>query len=178
MITTLTTGPKKPVKNEMVESYRLYHSTLLQDEGVTPIHFYPKMAYAATVGDHKSKVVGVFESELARPEGFYLEIIENQMPVDSKRTVYKITHRPNFADVYTKNPNSGAYNVPLEDLEVVERKKMKELDPSLSITESDLDVATDGNINSMTIMDLAAILWQKPVSEKSWLNDQINKLEG
>jgi hypothetical protein len=34
-----------------------------------------------------------------------------------------------------------------------------------------LDPAQDAPVDQLTIRDLAAILWKKPISSKKWLND-------
>jgi hypothetical protein len=79
------------------------------------------------------------------------------------------------------SPKSWA--LPVEDLKMLV-KKSKEVGKLVEIpfeyeqdekTDDIIEDDTDQNISSMTIRDFYAIIWDKPVSSKSWLNNLIRK---
>lgn len=162
------TAEQKKVK---VEKARTYHSTLLNDAGADPKDFTLKLMFM-NKGD---KVIGVFDSEFRKPNGFFLEFADGNLePIDPKRKVYRLAPRSNYADQYHLL-SSGAYAVPVEELEVVELKVAKELNPKVHVNMSEFATKSDDHYSKMTISDLAAILWMKPVSEKEWLNELIKQ---
>lgn len=158
-------------KKQKVEDARLYHSTLLEDNGVAPTEFNFKSVFM-----HKrQKVIGLFPNEFTKKNGFLLELIDSNLdPINPLRTVYKMEYRENFEDIYEMLPK-GTYAVPLEDLIEVKPKIKGELNPTFEVEETIIKSKTDEHYSHLTIKDLASILWKEPVSEKEWLNDLINE---
>lgn len=90
---------------------------------------------------------------------------------DSTRTLYKYKNNPHFKDEYlTSEPTSTGnvrYLVPLNELDIIDTSEIEEF----SLMNPDEDLPLD----QLTIRDLAALLLQKPVSKKIWLNNIIKK---
>lgn len=177
MLTTTSLEKNKELtaedKKRKINEARLYHSTLLQDAGASDTDFTVKLAFF----DKGQKIIGVFPTEFKKPNGFFLEFVDSKLdPIDPKRTVYKLTPRDNYEDVYNLL-KSGAYAVPVEELEEVKPSIIKELNPEFKIDMNAFEEKKDDHYSKMTISDLAAILWREPVSDKPWLNSLIQSLK-
>lgn len=162
-------------KTEKVARAREYHKKLLKDNNAKLTDFNLKLWFF----DKGIKVVAIFPGEFQKENGFYFELIDSNLdPIDPKRTIYKINPRNNYDDTYNIL-KSGAYAVPLEELEVVEDNTTR-VDNSLYLDQNittNLSSDNDQNISEMTIKDIAAILWKSPVSEKEWLNNLIKTIK-
>ncbi len=154
-------------KDEKIEAARQFHKKILQDYDIEPKAFNVKMAFT----NKGQKIVGIFENEFKKPNGFFIELVDSNLdPIDPKRKIHKLAPRSNFADVYELLPY-GSYAVPVEDLELVVPASLEHI----NISAEDPGKIYDDHFSKMTIKDLAAILWQSPVSDKRWLNDLIEK---
>jgi len=172
---TLTAAQKK----EKIEKMRLYHQTILEHFNVPDKDFNVKVAF--TYRDEK--VIGVFPSEFNKKNGFYFEFVDSRLdPTDPQRKLWMLQYRENYEDVYNLLP-SGSYAVPLSDIEeVVIKRNIPTINldygPKNFDEAFDTDVTEendDENHTKMTIRDLAAILWQRPVSKKNWLNKLVEE---
>jgi hypothetical protein len=121
-------------------------------------------------------VVQIFPSEFCKKQGFYFELVHRTLePMTPDRKVYRVTPNENYYNDYEMSPNgSGSYMVPVNELRIV--------NPS-SIAISGKSALLNGNnsiidqveqpFTDMTIRDFYAIIRNKPVSNKSWLNELI-----
>lgn len=158
-------------KKKKIEDARLYHSTLLKDNGAKDTDFNFKLAFY----NEGVNIVGIFPNEFTKKNGFFLELVNSTLdPINDQRKVYKLSPRENYEDIYKILP-SGTYAVPLEDLEEVKPIIKGELNPKFIVETTEEKPKLDDHYSHLTIKDLAAILWQKPVSEKQWLNDLVIK---
>lgn len=173
---TLTAAQKK----EKVENTRLYHKPVLDHMNVADKDFNVKVAFT-----HSGvKVVGIFPSEFNKQKGFYFEFVDSKLdPTDPERKLWKIPYRENYEDVYNLL-QTGSYAVPLSDIEeVIIKKNIPNFNmnfnndsfanPFDTNVEEEKD---DDHTSKMTIRDLAAILWQRPVSRKKWLNELVEQV--
>lgn len=176
MLTTLNkpVGTLTPAeKKEKIQLHRDFHTALLNEYNVPDADFNVKLVFT----NNNNKVVGIFPNEFKKENGFYIEFVDNKLdPTDPERKVYRLEARENYESVYNIL-TSGAYAVPIEELKEVQPKKQPthqpvQLDPNFL---TDNSKTTDEGYTKMTIRDLAAILWQTPVSNKSWLNQLINE---
>ena len=127
--------------------------------------------------------IGFFASEISKGEDVYVEFCSKEnVPEDPLRRLYKWRFNPHFEEEYEKTEPNGItgnvrYLVPVDELTVV--KAAEEVKPT-AIRTKDIsfddfsDANTDLPIDQLTIRDLAAILLQRPVSNKKWLNQLIS----
>ena len=81
---SLTQDDQKRYKAEILEEMRDYHSSLLQELGVSRLDFQMKMAF---YDKQARNVVGIFASEFKKEKGFYFELITREFePLDENRT--------------------------------------------------------------------------------------------
>jgi len=109
------------------------------------------------------------------------------VPEDPERTLYQWKFNPHFDEEYDKvdehDPNKVRYLVPIDELKIVKKyspigdtsekeiKKVNNNDFDFNLPNPD----TDPPLNEITVRDLAAIMLNKPVSNKEWLNEIIKK---
>jgi hypothetical protein len=177
-MTLSTRNNNKPTpaeKEAKLKAHRLYHEALIKELDINEKDFNVKLVFT----NAGKRVVGIFPSEFIKDKGFYLEFVDTFLnPTDSERKVYKLGPRQNYEDIYPLL-QTGAFAVPIEDLELVNtvRKAVKfipETDINLNELKDDLGYE-DEQFSKMSIRDIAAILWQAPVSNKKWLNNLINE---
>lgn len=170
MVSTLSVGKlTQAEKKEKIHIYYEFHSKLLDQYGISEKDFNVKMPFF----DRGTKVVGLFPNEFTKENGFYFEFIDSNIdPIDPKRRLYKMPTTPNYEHVYPLSPK-GTYTVPITDLEEVNPQLINKVIEEFNFKTPNQE--NDENIDRLTIKDLAAILWQQPVSEKNWLNELINK---
>lgn len=174
----------KAWKKRRLEEIREDHELLIADLGISKLDFNMKMAFYNKQG---SNVVGIFASEFKRDNGFYFELVDRYLnPLDPNRTVYKIPLNPAFEQEYEMN-EKGSFLVPVEELRVVNATSVAISGPS-AVSDTPVGQAfnkpsigkapatiEDEKITEMSIRDFYAILHNKPVSKRTWLNDLINK---
>jgi hypothetical protein len=130
--------------------------------------------------------IAFFESEVAKAEDIYTEFVSITLESeDPERVLYKWKHNPFYKEEYdTTEPNSQGhvrYLIPVSELITIKPEKIitekrnpenKDLFPDF---DDMLDPDTDAPLSAMTVRDLAAIMLKKPVSNKKWLNNLIQK---
>lgn len=157
-------------KKRKIAEAREFHAELLQSHGARDMDFNLKLPWF----DKGVKIVGIFPTEFIKPQGFFLEFADSKLdPMDEKRTVYKIGPIENYENIYNLL-SSGSYAVPIEDLQEVKAVKPEQAQ-KFKVNFDTLEEVKDDNISNLTITDFAAIMWMKPVSTKSWLNNLINQ---
>jgi hypothetical protein len=166
---TLTAAQKK----EKINNHREYHRQVLEHYRVPDADFNVKLVFY----DKGQKVVGIFPNEFTKKNGFYIEFVDKALdPTDPERKLYRLPPIENFENVFGML-SSGSYAVPLENLEEVKPVTFKKITQEINLEGiQEGSVKQDDHINKMTIRDFAAIIWQRPVSEKPWLNDMIDQL--
>lgn len=127
----------------------------------------------------------------------------DMIPMYEERPLFKYKHNPYYNEEYetktsfsSKGGEYTTYVIPVAELLHVdkngietsynqyEKARMQEpkVQNNLSIFPDfekefipEIITNEDEQLNSMTIRDFASIIWSKPVSNKTWLNELINK---
>jgi len=166
MKTKLTPQARKDAVAQMRKFHELTFTELNNPDAI----YIPKMAHY--VSGFEGLHMGFFETEINHGEDVYTEKVSKYMESeDPSRTLYKYKNNPHFKDDYiTSEPTSTGnvrYLVPLDELDIIDTSEIEEF----SLMNPDEDLPLD----QLTIRDLAALLLQKPVSKKIWLNNIIKK---
>jgi hypothetical protein len=179
----------KEEKKVRIESLFQFHKDTVQKIiGDKDFYYYPKVPFM--VGGQR--VLGWFRSELEQPgRVLFTELVNNSFhTLDPKRTLYKLRYNPEFETEY--GSEGDRFFIPVDEFEKVfevvaqdvksqsskeiaspkpvEQKAPAPINPPIFYSSE------DAPINTMTIRDYAAITWQKPVSQKAFLNEMINSL--
>ena len=170
----ISTTEKPEDKKEKIRKLRDYHQVTLDHHGVPEGMFIPKMAYRP-IG--KSDLhISFFASEMNKGEDIYLEFTSKELiPEDPQRRLYRWNFNPHYEEEYDQtepHPQTGhvRYLVPVDELILMKRPEPKPEQSFNDLPDPDKDLPID----QMTIRDLAAIMLNKPVSTKKWLNMIIN----
>ena len=171
-------------RTEIVKELREYHQLVFNALGVPDAAYVPKLAWKPQDKDYYC--MGFFANELSSGVDVYTEYVSSNLePEDPERKLWRWKYNPHFAEEYDTIPTSSGhvrYLIPVEELHLVTvdsqvKPESKEL-PKLktkSLSFEIMDPDNDAPIDQMTIKDLAAILWQAPVSDKSFLNKLITE---
>jgi hypothetical protein len=169
-------------RKEKTEELMKYHQKVFSALGVPNPLYIPKCAYRPYGKDELH--MGFFKSELSRDQDIYTEYTSISLESeDPTRTLYKWKYNPFYDEEYeTTEPNGQGhvrYLIPVSELIKVtaETKKTEptktEVEGLFPDFDGIMDADLDAPLSSLTVRDLAAILLQKPVSNKKWLNDLI-----
>lgn len=169
-------------RKEKTEELMKYHQKVFSALGVPNPLYIPKCAYRPYGKDELH--MGFFKSELSRDQDIYTEYTSIALESeDPTRTLYKWKYNPFYDEEYeTTEPNGQGhvrYLIPVSELIKVtaEPKKTEptktEVEGLFPDFDGIMDADLDAPLSSLTVRDLAAILLQKPVSNKKWLNDLI-----
>ncbi len=174
-LSTKSTVNRQEKTEELIKHHQ-WKFDLLQED--SPL-FIPKCAYYPK-GKNEHHI-GFFPSELRKAKHIYTEFTSIDLdPEDPNRTLYKWRYNPHYEEEYDKTEivgnNQFRYLVPVSELVKIEFDQ-EEKEPEQLVLFPDFDQIMDPNMDApfsqMTIRDLAAIILQKPVSQKTWLNDLI-----
>jgi hypothetical protein len=140
------------------------------------------------------EVISCFPSELNNEDGIYLEFTTDQLvPISEGRELYYLKHNPFWEEEYAKNTyiekiKEYTYLVPINLLNKVDTSQPQQ-NPSQILKQNKktnqtelfdsnflMDFDEDLMFNQMSVRDLAAILWQQPVSQREWLNKLIREV--
>jgi hypothetical protein len=161
-------------KKKRLEELRVFHASTLEQLGVHPSSFIPKLSY---VPPGKTDLyIGMFPSEMSKKLDLYIEFTHKEnLPLDQEnRTLYKLKYNPFFNEEYEKTePNAAGnirYLIPVSELIVVKKYGEEAKKEETAATFELPDTETDLPFNQMTIRDFAAIMLKKEVSHKAWLN--------
>lgn len=161
-----------------------HHKKLIEDLGIETSDFQMKFAW----NRNGRMVIGIFDNEFRKEKGLYFELVDSyNKPVDPERKVYRVPPNENYAKEYEpytgKKNNSLSYLVPLEELRIInpvsaaitKSNFINSMDSFFVKNKSSefIHPIQDALISEMTIRDLYAIIKNKPVSTKDWLNDII-----
>lgn len=174
----ISTADKPEDKKERLRKLREFHQPTFDNNGVSDALFIPKMAYRP---HGKTDLhIAFFASEVNKGEDVYVEFTSKDLiPEDTERRLYRWNFNPHFQEEYETtdpHPQTGhvRYLIPVDELVLIKLAKKDLINKSagsFDLPNPDQDLPMD----QMTIRDLAAILLNKPVSTKQWLNDLINK---
>ena len=174
----ITTTDQSEDRKENLKKLREFHTKTINELGVSTFFIVGKMCYL-----HKGKkVISFFQSEISKGQDIYVEFTNRfNVPEDVNRVLYRYKFNPFFEEECEKtvedDPAKTRYIIPIDDLKVV-KKYSPEVIVNSTETQADFEFSMsdsdkDTPISDMTIRDLAAILLQKPVSNKEWLNNII-----
>lgn len=130
--------------------------------------------------------IAFFESEISKESDIYTEFVSITLESeDPGRVLYKWKYNPFYNEEYdTTEPNAQGhvrYLIPVSELiaikpeERITEKISTETEELFPDFDGMLDPDTDAPLSAMTVRDLAAIMLKKPVSNKKWLNNLIQK---
>lgn len=186
MFTTAETD-SSAIKSQNLELLRDHHQSLLDNLGVDRKQLQGKSVF---YDSKRNQVIGVYKREFlnALNGGMYFELTDNlNNPIDPQRTVYKCPVNAEFETEYEPSPRwKESYLVPVDELRIVNPTSV-----AISGTSAIIDIITpqkekvakpitkkeepqDAPFAEMSIRDLYAVLHNKPVSKKEWLNNLIN----
>jgi hypothetical protein len=166
-------------KKENLRKLREFHKNTIAEIGIDSYFLVGKMCYLSPRGE---KVISFFHSEINKGNDIFLEFTDRfNNSEDPDRTLYQWKFNPHFEEEYDKadadDPTKVRYLVPVDELKVIKKYSQTANIKAEKETKSQdfgmPDPSTDPPINEMTIRDLAAIMLNKPVSNKQWLNDII-----
>lgn len=180
-------------KKENLKLIKDFHNKAMLEHGDADSIIIPKMAYRPT---GKTEVhISFFHSEISRGQDLFIEFTNrDNVPEDMERALYLWRFNPHFDEEYEKTEPAAVtghirYLVPVDELKLIKKYsiseptveapiappvKTKKIETKTIETDFDLpDLSLDPPINEMTMLDLAAILLNKPVSKKEWLNNII-----
>lgn len=164
----MTYATKKLTSDErrsLVTSLRTHHEQVFETLCPNGAYFYPKVVFTRS----GVKIVTFFPSELSKETDIFTEFVDFEYnPTDPSRTLYRWRYNPYFAQELQREGHGDQlkYVVPVEELQKVTITKKHVAELSLS------DLKDEG-IDRLTIRDLYAIIQNRPVSKKGWLNETI-----
>lgn len=176
-LSTKATTVNRQEKTEQLLKHHDWKFKLIQEEH--PL-FIPKCAY---IPKGMSELhIGFFASEVKKGRDIYTEFTSIDLdPEDPDRILYKWRFNPHYDEEYERTepgPNGHfRYLVPVSELMKMQFEQNDSQDSVQGSLFPDfddiMDPDNDAPLNQITIRDLAAIMLQKPVSQKQWLNDLI-----
>ena len=178
----MSLSTKEPGLNRKEKTEELFreHEHKFKTLDIEDPLFIPKCAY---IPRGMSELhIGFFASEVKKGMDIYTEFTSIDLePEDSERTLYKWRFNPHYDEEYEKTEPAAnghfRYLVPVSELVKIEIEQQEIGGQAGLFPDFDeiMDPDTDAPISQMTIRDLAAILMSRPVSNKKWLNDLIDK---
>jgi hypothetical protein len=173
---SLSTKPtvNRQEKTEELLQHHAWKFKMIQEEN--PL-FIPKCAYIPK--GMSEQHIGFFQSEVKKGMDIYTEFTSIDLdPEDPKRVLYKWRFNPHYEEEYAKTEPAAnghyRYLVPVSELMKIEFEQETPTQTSLFPNfDAIIDPDQDAPLNNITLRDLAAIILQKPVSQKQWLNEII-----
>lgn len=188
-MTEFSTKPKKKTIDEMTKAFRPFWENILDKNPDS--YFVSKLAYTPKGSSIPS--IRLFASELGKGD-IYFEFHnwESTYYHNDKRVLYKLENDVNWktkiGSIYIEAPDTeNSFIINLNHLKVVEEYKIGTIKPlpesssggsslpSMFDFEKEEPVSEfeDSHQTTMTIRDWYAIIQNKPVSNKKWLNKLI-----
>jgi hypothetical protein len=152
---------------EKVRELRKAQQPVFDALDVPQAMYCPKMFY--TPSGKSELYVSFFITELQRGQDIYTEMVSRDYnSEDNSRTLYRWNYNELWKTQYESTGTTPErYLIPVSELEKVTIGEEPEEEP-------DLD-EDDFPISDMSIRDFAAIMWLRPISRHTWLNDLIKK---
>lgn len=173
-LSTKVTTVNRQEKTEELLKHHDWKFKLIQED--SPL-FIPKCAYIPKGMNELH--VGFFLSEVKKGKDIYTEFTSIDLdPEDPDRALYKWRFNPHYDEEYERTePGANGhfrYLVPVSELVKIEIEKEEPTQASLFPDFDEImDPDQDAPFNQITLRDLAAIMLNKPVSHKQWLNEII-----
>ena len=170
-LSTKATTVNRQEKTEELLKHHDWKFQLIQEE--SPL-FIPKCAYIPKGMNELH--IGFFASEVKKGKDIYTEFTSIDLdPEDPDRTLYRWRFNPHYDEEYERTePGANGhfrYLVPVSELVKIEFEKEEPTQASLFPDFDEImDPDQDAPFNQITLRDLAAIMLNKPVSHKQWLN--------
>jgi len=186
-------------KREKQLTLQKHHAELFRRERVNNPKFIPRICYSC---DDKL-VFGLFDREIRGGKDIYIEFTNRDyVPEDSQRTLWKWIYNDNHKTEYVKgDPHASSGDqmtlIPVTELVNVSRyhdpdkQRHDEFKPLLDVTpkiiaekkqekveeveETPPAIQNPMDYTGIHVLDLAAIIWKKPVGVTPALNTLINK---
>lgn len=165
----------KEYRDQIVKEMLAFHQSKFDLLKVTAAHFYPKVVFNWKGTD----CIAMFERELCSP-AFYTELVnEVYHSLDTtKRTMYVWRgSEEKKAEYYcNQTPNFTQWFVPKDELEEINvtSAAIASAPVAQSLDEIVLDGTKDDvNFHQATLRDMYAIIQNKPVSNRAWVNKMI-----
>lgn len=165
-------------KKERIAELKEKHAALFAQEGVENPVFIPKLAYVPK--GKTEKHLAFFPSEMEQKADTYTEFVSSEyISEDPERRLWKLEHNPHYEEEYDKTePHriSGypRYLVPIGELTEITLKETAQKEITFD-EEGKGDPAEDLPMKDMTIRDYMAIHMRVPCSDKSFINETIEK---
>jgi hypothetical protein len=186
---------KAPVDNKQPTTKRAkslwfkdHHKELFVKEGINYPKFIPKTSFFEKALDER--VIGFSPKEIYGGKNIYLELTGTNLEVEDKnRTLYMWLYTSEYDTEYKKSEprglsNEKQYMIPIDELvnvsevHAVKEEEVKNIEKVEQAVLDFKDTPTgdeDAPFTDMTIKDFASIMLRKPLSQRLWLNDLINK---
>lgn len=180
MITTTTDQPD--ARRERKRLMEEFHQPTFNSLRIEDPLFIPKLFYKPA--GKQEKCIAFFASEISKGQDIYTEFADQEfVPQDPDRRLYKWRFNPNYMEEYDVSETNGSirYFIPVSELILVKSNSVDVLVEQKGLgSQATLDLKvsptiTDIPLMEATLRDFAAIMLQKPVSTKEWLNDIIKK---
>ena len=180
-----TKGEPVVDKRQKLKDLRKLHQPIFEKLNIPNAQFIPKMAYQPY--GKTERHMAFFPSEINRGEDIYTEVCSKELnPEDPQRRLWKWTFNPHYQEEYDvteahKATGHVRYLIPVAELELVNTnfptETISEAETASAEQEFELTDPDSGDIpiDQMTIRDYAAIHLGKPVSNRKWLNEIIEK---
>jgi len=183
-----TTNTEVKDNRQKIADLRKKHQPVFEALGIPDALFIPKLAYRPKTEDGTTLEelhLAFFPSELGKGKDIYTEFANfDYEPQDPERTLYRWRFNEQWENEYPKtekHSQSGhRYLIPVAELIKVDGEKagalgkpgtsQEDISKDFEIPDPDVDLP----LSNCTIRDLYAVLHNKPVSTKSWLNNIIN----
>lgn len=152
---------------EKIAALRVEHEKTFEKLGVPDAMYIPKMIFGTPL-----KLL-FFRSELEAGKDIYTEKVSQDYDlIDEERNLYVWKHDPKYMHKLETKPYGSdvMYYIDFSEFEpiAVNTDAIK-----FEIPNPD----EDAPFSEFMIRDLAAILWKKPVSQKTWLNELVKTVK-
>ena len=142
----------------------------------------PKQMYYNS-SDPDSRGIYCYKTELAAGDILIEVVNADFVPIETKRCIHILKQNPDFLTEYVATGSYDSYVVPLSKLTLLitarEPEPKSEPKANLATLSENLPFTKmfgdnpDCNFADLTARDLFAILHQKPVSNKDWINEMV-----
>jgi hypothetical protein len=164
----MTTIDRKQKVQELIE----FHQKTFDALGISNPFFVASMAYKPF---GKSELhISFFPSQLLKGKDIYTELVNKEYDPDTTtRTLYKWNYnkfwKEEYDSVELENTDDRRYLIPISELIAIEAPTSKIIE--FNTFDEIMDPDEDCPFDQMTVRDFAAIMLQRPISRKKWLNE-------
>lgn len=163
----ISTEEKKKISSDFL----LSHADTFKSLNIKNPFFKCKVPYISSVT--KEPVIGIFKNEFELGKDIYIQLVHTDYNIYSNKPelhVIKYNEDYNIEYISLGENNNLRYEVPIEELILA-----NDIQEQPFLLELDEIVNDDIPLTDATLRDFASIMLKKPISNKKWLNDIINK---